>query len=105
MRPPLTPLGLAAYVLVNSLLLAGLAWSAVRQGRGRPAPPEAAPIAVFAAVAIVVHLPPSASPRMLLPVIPALMWLVAQGVAASGAGRRREAIRLVRRAPREGHSR
>ena len=85
MRPP-RPVSVAAYGVSNGLLLAGVAWAAVMLWRRRRAlPPEAAPIALFAAVAIVVHLPPSASPRMLLPIVPALLWLIAQAGARRGA--------------------
>ncbi len=88
MRPGLSPLGIAVYVLFNTLVLAATAWAAVLLWRRRRAlAPETAPIALFAALAIAVHLPPSASPRMLLPVVPALLWLVAQ----AWAGRRRPA--------------
>jgi hypothetical protein len=76
---PFRPLAVAAYALFNGLLLAGVGWAAVRLWRRRRSlPPEVAPIALFAAVAIALHLPPSASPRMLLPIVPPLVWLIAQ---------------------------
>ena len=91
MRPGLTALGIGVYVVFNTLLLAGVAWAAVvlwrRHRRGALAP-ETVPIALFAALAIAVHLPPSASPRMLMPVVPALLWLVVQ----AWAGRRRPEV-------------
>src|SRR3954471_6736429 len=110
MRPLLAPLGLGAYLLVNSLLLIGLAWSAALLRRRRSAAPEAAPIAIFAAVAIAVHVPPSASPRMLLPIVPALVWLVAQASHGADGGRRlragtcdaRRAKVVARKHPRDG---
>ena len=84
MRPRLPVLGIAVYVLFNSLVVGGVAWAAAVLWRRRGAlAPETAPIALFAALAIAVHLPTSASPRMFLPVVPALLWLVAQAFAIS----------------------
>ena len=40
-------------------------------------PPEALPFAAFAVVSVVFHLLLSADPRMLVPVIPPVIWLVA----------------------------
>jgi hypothetical protein len=107
MRPGVTPLGVAVYVLFNSLLLAGTAWAAVVLWRARGAlAPETAPIALFAALGVAVHLPPSASPRMLLPVVPALVWLAAeawrlrrgggQPAGPAGTGSRAGAARAAR---------
>jgi len=84
---PTQPVSIAAYGLFNGALLGGTVWAAVRLWRRRRfLPPEAVPIALFAVVAIAVHVPPSASPRMLLPIAPALVWLIAQAV---GGGARR----------------
>ena len=84
MRPRLPLFGIAVYVLFNSLLLCGVAWAAAVLWRRRGTlPPETAPIALFAVLAVAVHLPPSASTRMFLPVVPALLWLVAQAFAIS----------------------
>ena len=90
MRPSLGPLSIATYGVFNVLLLAGAGWAAaVLWRRRRCVAPETAPIALFAGVAILVHLPPSASPRMLLPVVPALVWLIAQAAGrAARPGRR-----------------
>ena len=102
MRPALTPFGIGVYVVCNTLLLAGVAWAAAvlwRERRRRAIAPETIPIALFAALAIAVHLPPSASPRMLLPVVPALLFLVIQAAACrrpagrSGRGARERAAR------------
>jgi 4-amino-4-deoxy-L-arabinose transferase-like glycosyltransferase len=83
MRPRLSLLRIAADVLFNSLLLAGVVWAAASLWRRRcTLPPETTPIALFTAVAVAVHLPASASPRMLLPIVPPLLWLVAQSVSA-----------------------
>jgi 4-amino-4-deoxy-L-arabinose transferase-like glycosyltransferase len=78
--------------LVNALLLAALARAAWVLWRHRAAlAPETLPIAVFTAVAIAAHLPVSASPRMLLPTVPPLVWLVVQAwaIEPSRWGRRR----------------
>jgi hypothetical protein len=86
MRPGITPVGVALYVAFNTLLLGGAAWAAAVLWRRRAqAPPETAPIAAFAIVAVLVHLPPSAGPRMLLPIAPALVWLMAQAAVARRA--------------------
>lgn len=88
MRPGLSVARVGVDVLFNGALLAGLAWSVVLARRRRLAlPPETVPFAVFAVLAIAIHLPPSASPRMLLPVVPALLWLVAQVDGARRAAR------------------
>jgi hypothetical protein len=88
MRPELSFARVGVNVLFNGLLLAGLVWAAVLARRRRLAvAPETVPFAVFAALAILVHLPPSASPRMLLPIVPVLLWLVAQVDGARRAAR------------------
>jgi hypothetical protein len=88
MRPGLSVTRIAVNVLFNGALLAGLAWAVVLARRRRLAlPPETVPVALFAALSIAIHLPPSASPRMLLPVVPALLWLVAQVDGARRAAR------------------
>ena len=82
-RPSPPPARVALYLLFNGALVVAVAWAARALWRGRAdVPPETAPIALFAALAIAVHLPPSASPRMLLPIVPPLIWIVA--LAASG---------------------
>jgi hypothetical protein len=77
-RPAPAPAKLAIYLLFNGALVVAVVWAASTLRRRRTAvPPETAPITLFAALAIAVHLPPSASPRMLLPIVPPLVWLVA----------------------------
>jgi 4-amino-4-deoxy-L-arabinose transferase-like glycosyltransferase len=79
-RSPRSPAELGALILCNGALLLGLGWAAPRlwRARGRGVlPPETVPFALLAALAVAIHLPPSASPRMLLPVVPLLVWLVA----------------------------
>ena len=67
----------AGAVVFNGALLLGVAWAGRRLWRRRGAlPPETLPFALFAALGIAVHLPPSAQPRMLLPLVPVLAWLI-----------------------------
>jgi 4-amino-4-deoxy-L-arabinose transferase-like glycosyltransferase len=76
--------GRVVLVVCNGLLLAGGAWAAVVLWRRRRVlPAEAGPLAAFAVLAIGVHLPVAASPRMLLPVVPALVLLMAYARAAA----------------------
>jgi hypothetical protein len=88
MRPALSVPRVGINVLFNGALLAGLLWAAVMARRRRLAlPPETMPFALFAALAVAIHLPPAASPRMLLPIVPVLLWLVAQIDGARRAAR------------------
>jgi hypothetical protein len=88
MRPGITPAGVALYAAFNLALVGGAAWAAgVLWRRRRRVPPETGPIALFALVAVLAHVPPSAGPRMLLPVAPALVWLIAQAVVLRRAVR------------------
>jgi 4-amino-4-deoxy-L-arabinose transferase-like glycosyltransferase len=82
-RPARPPGTTAMHLVFNALLIGGLLWAAPRLWRSRRAlPPETAPFALFALLGVAIHIPPSASPRMLLPLVPVLLWFVA--VAASG---------------------
>jgi hypothetical protein len=88
MRPGLSFTRVGVNVLFNGALLAGLCWALVLARRRRLAlPPETAPIALFAVLSVAIHLPPAASPRLLLPIVPALLWLVAQVDGARRAAR------------------
>ena len=76
---PQPPLQTAGLIVLNTLLLAALAWSALRLRRHRRAiPAEVVAVALLAACSIGVHLWVSASSRMLMPVIPMLVWLLVQ---------------------------
>jgi len=83
---------IAGLIVINGTLLAGLFAAAARLKRGRASlPRETLPFVVFAVIGLAVHLPPTAEPRMLLPLIPVPIWFIAQafsrrrtGEAASG---------------------
>jgi 4-amino-4-deoxy-L-arabinose transferase-like glycosyltransferase len=75
-------LGALYFALPNALLLGAVLLSAVVALRVRRAlPPSAAPFALFALVAFGLHVFVSAYPRMLMPIVPVLVWLVAITVA------------------------
>ena len=65
-------------VLINGTLLTALVAAArsLRRARGS-LPRETLPFALFAAVGLAVHLLPTAEPRMLAPLIPVAIWLIA----------------------------
>ena len=84
-RPPAQHLLLG---LFNGLLLAGLAWAVPRLRRQEPRDPRTIPFALFAALAVAIHLPPSASPRMFIPIVPVLVHLIAQGAEVRRPSRR-----------------
>jgi hypothetical protein len=63
----------------NGALLAGLiaAGRSLRRARAT-LPPETIPYAMLAAVGVVVHLLPTAEPRMVVPLIPIALWLIGE---------------------------
>jgi hypothetical protein len=70
---------LGGLVAFNALLFGGFVAGARRLLRaGRSLPRETVPFVLFAALAFAIHLLPSSEPRMLLPVIPVLVWLSVQ---------------------------
>ena len=70
---------IAGLILVNGMLLAGLAAAARVLARARSVlPPETIPFLMFAALGFGVHLVASAEPRMLVPIVPVAIWLIAQ---------------------------
>lgn len=72
---------LAGLAVINGALLAGLAAAVRPLLRGhRSLPPETVPCLMFGALAFAVHLFPSAEPRMLVPFLPVLIWLIAHGL-------------------------
>ncbi|MEA2426849.1 MAG: hypothetical protein QOF37_477 [Thermoleophilaceae bacterium] len=80
---PRQPWGtLALYWVFNGLLIAASGWAAATLVRNRRRlAPETFPIAAFAVIGLLVHLFPSADPRMVLPIVPALVWLIAHAAA------------------------
>jgi 4-amino-4-deoxy-L-arabinose transferase-like glycosyltransferase len=87
---------LGSLLAFNGALVLGVAWAApalLRRRGSHALPPETVPFALLAVLAIAVHVPPSASPRMLLPIVPLLVWLVAQAAAARSQACRRSANR------------
>ncbi len=77
------PLGLRStvFIIPGAILVALLALSLGRlAARRRTLPPEGAAFALLAAAAFAVHLPISAYVRMLIPVVPLVVWLVVFGL-------------------------
>lgn len=68
---------LANSVLLGTILFAGFV--ALRVRRALPAP--AAPFAIFAVVAFGLHALVSAYPRMLMPIVPVIVWFAATAIA------------------------
>lgn len=92
MRYGYPPWMVAGASVFNGLLLAAVAGATVRlRRRPRSLPPEASAFALLAALGVLVHLPAPASPRMLLPVVPLLLWFVAHAHASRGVPPRRGA--------------
>jgi hypothetical protein len=76
---------LAGLVAFNGALLAAVSAAVTKVVRARQSlPPEAVPFLLFAGLAFAIHLLTSAEPRMLIPIVPALVWLVAHAVSRSG---------------------
>ena len=70
----------AAYGLCMALLLGTAARGAARLRRSiRPPPREALPFALLLVFGFGIHLFPTADPRMLMPLIPLLVWVAVQG--------------------------
>jgi hypothetical protein len=73
---------LAGLVAFNGTLLAALGAAVAKVVRARQSlPPEAVPFLLFAGLAFAIHLLTSAEPRMLIPIVPALVWLIAHALS------------------------
>ncbi len=90
----------AGFALLLLAALARTAWTLVRDRPRLPA--EAAGLALFALLGLGVHVPPSADPRMTLPLVPVLIWLVVVVAARRRAGGAAGAPDHERQAPRGG---
>jgi len=72
------------FLIPGAVLVVLLAMSIARLARRRrPLPPEGAAFALFAAAAFAVHLPISAYVRMLIPIVPLLLWLIVQAFSSA----------------------
>jgi 4-amino-4-deoxy-L-arabinose transferase-like glycosyltransferase len=77
-------------VLLGAILFAGFVALRVR----RALPPPAAPFAIFAGVSFGLHASLSAYPRMLMPIVPVIVWFAAVAIANH--------VRLVTSKPQAG---
>jgi hypothetical protein len=85
----LSPLLIAGYSICMVALLAMAARGAMRLRLGRHTLPcryEMVPFTLLLGLGFAVHLLPTADPRMLMPVIPILVWMAAHGRSGSDAG-------------------
>lgn len=79
----LPPAVIAGLIAINGTLLGGLLATGRRLMRARASlPRESAAFSLFAAVGFAVHLLPTAEPRLVIPLVPVVIWLIA--VAFSG---------------------
>jgi 4-amino-4-deoxy-L-arabinose transferase-like glycosyltransferase len=86
-RRPLN-LRATAFLVPGALLVGLLALAVGRLARRRvKLPPEGAAFAFFAAAAFVVHLPISAYVRMLIPMVPPMLWLIVYVLDRSSSSR------------------
>lgn len=73
--------------LFNGALLAALIAAGVSLRRARrPLPPETMPFLLFFGLGLVVHLLPTAEPRMVVPLLPIPLWLIGQAFYRSPPG-------------------
>jgi 4-amino-4-deoxy-L-arabinose transferase-like glycosyltransferase len=71
------------FILSGAVLLVLLALAVGRLVRSRRAlPPEGTAFVLFAAAAFAVHLPISAYVRMLIPIVPVILWVIVMGLRA-----------------------
>ncbi len=98
--------------LFNGALLAALIAAGVSLRRARrPLPPETVPFLLFFGLGLIVHLLPTAEPRMVVPLLPIPLWLIGQafyrrapGHSRPGAGRAPSQWPAVRGALNESHT-
>jgi hypothetical protein len=70
---------IAGLIAFNGALLAGVLAATRSLLRARSSmPPETVPFLLFAGLGLVVHLLPTAEPRMVVPLIPVPLWLIGQ---------------------------
>jgi hypothetical protein len=80
-RRPLNTRDLVVFVIPGAVLLALLAAALALLARFRTSlPTETASFALFSVVAFAVSLPASAYVRMLIPIVPPLLWLIVQAL-------------------------
>ncbi len=77
----LSPAVIAGLALFNGTLIAGLIAAGISLRRARRSlPPEAGPFLLLFGLGLVVHLLPTAEPRMLVPLMPIPLWLIGQAL-------------------------
>jgi hypothetical protein len=70
---------IAGLIAFNGALLAGVLAATRSLFRARSSmPPETVPFLLFAGLGLLVHLLPTAEPRMVVPLVPVAVWLVGQ---------------------------
>lgn len=80
----LAPRLVGGYTLFTLALLGALAWALTRAWpHRRRLPRTAAPFAAFALGGFLVHLAPSAEPRLVMPLVPLLVWLTLHAAAVT----------------------
>ncbi len=83
----LAPRLVGGYALFTLLLLGALGWALVRAWPHRARMPRATvPFAAFALAGFLVHLLPSAEPRLVMPLVPIVVWLALHAAAAASSG-------------------
>jgi hypothetical protein len=96
----LAPQLVGGYALFTLLLLGALGWALVRAWPYRARMPRATwPFAAFALAGFLVHLAPSAEPRLVMPLVPILLWLVLHAAATARLTPPAAARRTARRGP------
>ncbi len=82
----LAPRLVGGYALCTIGLLGVLVWALARTWpHRRRLPRTAAPFAAFAVAGFLIHLAPSAEPRLVMPLVPLLVWLALHAAAVARA--------------------